>query len=518
MTRRGTSLRLRLAAGSGLLAALAILAAFLSAYGVRQALWLGEDAAGAQRRIDAYTTLSARVTAVVLTQPDRRAEAVEVVLADFQLLDRAIGADIAAARGDMARSRAAQGEALGRLRGAFLRLAEDLDRRAGDGVEREAALTSFSLIFAPLLHAQIEYNTLRRNESLAALDRLRARMAALSVGVALAVGVVLVLLYLLLVAPLTARLSSATRAIASAAPGGRPTALPLGPRDELGLLFARVNQMLARLDRRRRAVAADRAALETLVAERTAALAQANDRLAQTDEDRRRFFADVSHELRTPLTVILAETELAAANCPPALEQSLATIRSRAVRLNRRIEDLLRIARSETGQLEFDPQPLDLGQALDAALEDMRPLLTRARLAVERHRAGPAVVRADPDWLRQILGGLIGNAVKHAGTGATLHLFSGCEAGRAVCAVTDDGPGLPPDRRHDPATRFGGNGAPGAGSFGIGLALARWVTEAQGGQLGITSPVVAGRGFAVRIELPLMAPAKAAALHEGAGA
>lgn len=502
MKRRAVSLRLRLSAGAGGLAALAVLAALLAAFGVRQALWLGEEAAGAQRRIDAYGTLSARITEVVLTPDSQREGAVRAALDDFGRLDQMIGADVAAVSGDAARSRMAQGQALGRMRGAFLRLTQDLDAIGGDPTLRDAALTSFGQIFSPLIRGQIEYNHLRRDEALTALDRLRQWMVLLSIGFVLAVAVVLLLLYVLVIAPLLARLYSATRVAALGQDDGRPALLPGGARDELGLLFARLNRLISRLDRRRAAVVADRAALETVVAERTAALEAVNARLAQVDEDRRRFFADVSHELRTPLTVILAEAELAAVSAPGAA-QSLATIRARAARLNRRIEDLLRIARSDSGQLELDPRESDLGTILDAAIEDMRPLLTRARFRVERERLGAAPAEADPDWLRQILGGIIGNAVKHAGAGAALRLISGSANGQSFCEVTDNGPGLPPESRADVATRFVIGSAPGRGSFGIGLALARWVTEAQGGSFLLTSPVAAGRGFSVRIVLPM---------------
>ena len=504
------SLRFRLSAGAGGLAVLALVAALLATYGVRQALWLGDDAAGAQRRIDAYGTLSARLTEVILTSADQQATVAQAVLDDFGRLDQLVGADIASTSGDTALSRAAQGQALGRMRGAFLRLMQDLETMAADPALRDAALNSFAQIFSPLLREQVDYNRQRRDAALTALDGLRQRMVALSMAIVLAVGSVLVLLYLLVIAPLIGRLSSATRVAAIRQTDAPPTLLPRGARDELGLLFARLNRLIARLDRRRAAVAADRAALETVVTERTAALEAVNSRLARIDEDRRRFFADVSHELRTPLTVILAEAELAAAKSSPGVAQSLATIRARAARLNRRIEDLLRIARSDSGQLELDPRQSDLDMILDAALEDMRPLLIRARFTVMRQRNDSAPVEVDPDWLRQILGGIIGNAVKHAGAGATLRLTSGAANGESYCEITDDGPGLASERRTDLATRFANGVGAAPGSFGIGLSLARWVTEAQGGSLVLTSPVAGGRGFSARISLPSTAQADGA--------
>jgi signal transduction histidine kinase len=285
--------------------------------------------------------------------------------------------------------------------------------------------------------------------------------------------------------------------------------LPLGARDELAVLFARINQATARLARRRDAVARDRARLEAIVDERTAALREANARLERADTDRRRFFADVGHELRSPLTVILAEAELAAgATEDPALREALATIRTRALRLNRRVDDLLRIARSESGQLGLDRRPVDLAAVARLAADDLAPLVRKAGARVDFADTGEAFVIGDPDWLRQIAGGLIGNALKHGGPGVAVRLTTGVGSDGTFLEVTDDGPGLPEDdharvlarfgqgRPEDPATRRAGGG------FGIGLTLARWVAEAHGGRLDLRSPVANGRGLAVRVTLP----------------
>ena len=171
---------------------------------------------------------------------------------------------------------------------------------------------------------------------------------------AIALGAALLLAgyYLGLVRPLLGRLDRVARAAEAVGAGAFDRAPPVDRRDELGLVFAQINRMAARLGRARRALERDRARLEATVAERTAALSAANARLEAIDAERRRLFADVGHELRTPLTVILAETELAAAAGPVGeaeLREALEVIGARARRLNRRIDDLLRVARSESG-------------------------------------------------------------------------------------------------------------------------------------------------------------------------
>ncbi|MGL4310299.1 MAG: sensor histidine kinase, partial [Paracoccaceae bacterium] len=111
-----------------------------------------------------------------------------------------------------------------------------------------------------------------------------------------------------------------------------------------------------------------------------------------------------------------------------------------------------------------------------------------------------APVLADPDWLRQIVGGIIGNTVKHARQATLLTVQCGTTGDESWCEMTDDGPGTTGMECTEGPSRFGH--APRSGSFGIGLALARWVTEAQGGRLTLRSPVADGRGFAVRITMP----------------
>ena len=172
--------------------------------------------------------------------------------------------------------------------------------------------------------------------------------------------------------PLFARLDAIRRGAAAIGQGELDLRLPVQSRDELGLLIASFNRMAARLRRRERQVAADRAALEETIRQRTSDLIAANERLGEVDRSRRRFFADVSHELRTPLTVILGECDVGLRTLPAEAEGFrgvLGTIRKRAQRLQRRVEDLLRLARSESGQLELALKPVSVSTILAEAVE-----------------------------------------------------------------------------------------------------------------------------------------------------
>jgi signal transduction histidine kinase len=494
-------LRTRLGLAALLLAALAVLGAGLVVTGLARTQALAAEALAAQRRIEAYAGLSARVNEWVLAWLAPSAETARseaMVLGALQDLDRLIEEDVAAARSSEAASdRGRQSVTPARIRAQFEQLRRTFETAPPGTPEGEAAVAFYGAQVPGLVGAQVQQEARRRDEAMAAMETLRDRLHRLALGVGLAAPLLLAGLYLMGLRPLFARLAGATASAASIAAGQRPVGLE--GHDELGLLLARLRLVAAR-------VARERDRLEATVAERTRALSRANERLARIDSERRRFFADVGHELRTPLTVILGEAELGARHADPALQASFGTIRSRAERLGRRVEDLLRIARSESGQLELDASPVDLGAVVNAARADVAPLLARAGVTVE---AGlpPLRVTGDADWLRQIFAGFLENAAKYAGRGATVRITGGPDGGWAEVVVADSGPGVPEAGREE--TLFGrfSRGAASGPGFGVGLALARWVVDAHGGAL--TAETAEAGGLRLVVRLPLAAGAEA---------
>ena len=500
MSRGAPNLRQKFTLAALLLAALAVLAAGIAVHGLSRTQRHAAEAMAAQQRIEGYSALSARVNEWMLGWLAPGAQQGEPpssfpVTATFGLMDRLVAEDVQAApNATETATRARQGITLARVRGQFTRLERALAQSPPGTPAGDAALAVYGAQVPGLIAAQIHQETRRREAALAAMAALRGPLHALALAIAIGAPLLLIVLYLALLRPVFRRLEAG----AESAP----------VHDELGLLFARVRQMTARLDRRARRLAADRARLEALVAERTEDLSAANARLSRADAERRRFFADVGHELRTPLTVILGEAELGERHEDPALRASFRTIHSRALRLARRIEDLLRIARSESGRLDLDCQPVDLASAAQAALDDMAVLLRRAGVVAELEVEGDLCVAGDADWLRQVLSGLLENAAKYAGRGAVVRIRGQSLGARARLDVTDTGPGIAPALLEPALARFGRGDTREAG-FGVGLALARWVIEAQGGRLTAISPVAEGRGLTIRIDLPRAAAAQA---------
>jgi signal transduction histidine kinase len=347
----------------------------------------------------------------------------------------------------------------------------------------------------------------RRGIELATADATTLMtLLRLTAVVATAVGLLAVLvIHRAITRPLFARLDAVRKAAAAVGQGHLDLRLPVKNRDELGLLVASFNRMAARLARREKRVADDRAALEETVRQRTADLVAANERLGEIDRSRRRFFADVSHELRTPLTVILGECDVALRSLrgeADGFRGVLGTIRKRAQKLHRRVEDLLRLARSESGQLELALNPVSVSAVLAEAVETFAVQAKRQGVSLS-FSPGPADIEvlADPEWLRQIVEGLIDNALRH-GAGATRVTVGLAAVGnRAEISVADDGPGFPEtgERLFERFSRSSERS--GASGFGIGLALARWVVEQHGGLIALESST-GGRGARVVIRLP----------------
>ena len=340
--------------------------------------------------------------------------------------------------------------------------------------------------------------------------------------------------YRLISRPILAAVAEIRDAAIAIGQGERNLRLPVRRRDELGLLAVVFNRMTARLRRGEQRVVHDRLALETTIADRTADLRAVNETLSKIDASRRRFFADISHELRTPLTVILGECEIALAGqaagalvpaggrLPPndgassADHAAFGVIRRRARRLQRRVEDMLRVARSESGTIELHFRPVALQAVCASAVEAFEGATKRKDLVILIEDADglDVVVDGDFEWLRQIVEGMIDNALRYATGAQQIVLHVGRRDEAAFLAVRDDGPGWGVDEPQRLLERFARrsdkDGRRGTietmSGHGIGLSLVSWVVDKHGGRvkLGEAGPPLDGAEIA--ITLPLAKP------------
>jgi signal transduction histidine kinase len=223
------------------------------------------------------------------------------------------------------------------------------------------------------------------------------------------------------------------------------------------------------------------------------------------------FVADASHELRTPLTVLRAATDLLAQHRDQPLSANgelFEDVRTEIGRLQRLTQDLLTLARSDRGQLELAVAPLDLGVLAGEVARRVEPLAAERGIGLSCRAAGTAaVVEADPDRLQQVLLILLDNAIKHTPAGGRVAIDVGVQDGCAQVEVADTGPGIAPAHLPRVFERFyridaaRSQGRPGdGGGAGLGLAIAKSLVEAHGGELTLTSRQ--GEGTRATVRLP----------------
>ncbi len=244
-----------------------------------------------------------------------------------------------------------------------------------------------------------------------------------------------------------------------------------------------------------------------------AALQQARHVAEQANQAKSRYITAISHELRTPLNSILGYAQILDADedIPPARRQAVSVIRKSGDHLLSVIEGTLDIARIEGGKLTLDVRALDFPDFLHQIVGMFELQARNKGLSFEYQPAGeiPPVVRVDEKRLRQILINVLGNAVKFTVRGGVTFKVE-CRREMAVFDIRDSGPGIPAadlERIFEPFER--GSTAQ-AGGSGVGLTIARMLTDLMGGQMQVSSTPGEGTLFRIRLFLPQVHSAQAA--------
>ena len=247
-----------------------------------------------------------------------------------------------------------------------------------------------------------------------------------------------------------------------------------------------------------------------------AALTAAEGQAVQVEAAHRaktEFLASMSHELRTPLNAVIGFAELMRMNeahepLTHRQHQALEQIRDAGARLLTLVDEVLNLADIEGGRLALDVERVDPLLVARQVCEALRPMAETAGIELrEPPPVAGLAARADRERLRQVLTALIANAVKYNRSGGAVLIEARQSSEGVSLSVCDTGPGLPADRLEglfQPFNRLGREASevPGAG---LGLAVARRLTEAMGGQLDADSRE--GEGAVVTVRLPNAAEA-----------
>jgi signal transduction histidine kinase len=215
----------------------------------------------------------------------------------------------------------------------------------------------------------------------------------------------------------------------------------------------------------------------------------------------REFAADASHELRTPLTVIKGNLRtLSGGSQTRSQQEALADIDGEVTRMTSLVEQLLLLARTDSDALELEVGRTDLAEEAADALEGFTPVANGKGVTLTLD-VEPAPLNGDRFRLRQLVGILVDNAVRHAPTPGNVRVTVREAGGRATLSVEDDGPGIRPEDLPRVFDRFWrAPGAPEGGS-GLGLAIAAWIVERHGGRIRAENQAAGGARFVA--ELPV---------------
>jgi heavy metal sensor kinase len=249
---------------------------------------------------------------------------------------------------------------------------------------------------------------------------------------------------------------------------------PTGSDDEIARLASAFNEMIARLDRSFRQV--------------------------------QQFSADASHELKTPLTSIRGEAEVAlmADLTPEEHRKVLRSIVDEVERMSAIVENLLLLARADAEQIQIRRENVHLEAVAMEVYEQLERLARRKQIALDIAAMEEAEVAGDPLWLSQILSNLLNNAIKYTPDGGTVTLALKAVEQEARLSVADTGPGIPEEhlpRIFDRFYRVDSGRSRDAGGVGLGLNIAQWAAQAQGGRIEVESKV--GKGTTFTLCLPI---------------
>ena len=223
--------------------------------------------------------------------------------------------------------------------------------------------------------------------------------------------------------------------------------------------------------------------------------------VARTWQNQQQFLSDASHELKTPLTVILSSADLLKTSAQPEQRQYVDNISVESRRMKALVEDMLTLSRTESGRAA-PFAPLDLSDLVTDAALRFEPVAFEAGHPLQYDIQNGASLSGDRQQLDQLLDILLDNAVKYAAKDAPIRLTLDISGKNAVLAVENPGDPIPPDKLPHLFDRFYrvDDARTGAGSFGLGLAIAQQIVHRHKGIITAASDARATR-FTVTLPL-----------------
>ncbi|HEY6608431.1 MAG TPA: HAMP domain-containing sensor histidine kinase [Candidatus Limnocylindria bacterium] len=221
-------------------------------------------------------------------------------------------------------------------------------------------------------------------------------------------------------------------------------------------------------------------------------------RLAADTDARRKLLADVSHELRTPLSIIQGNVEGMIDGLYPADRPHLERVLAETRQLERLIEDLRTLSLADAGELPLHREPVALGDLVADVVAGFQAQSATAGVTLRVEATDAPTIDLDPRRIRQVIGNLLSNALRHTPSGGAVTVSVRQEANAVILEVADSGAGMDPESAVRAFDRFWRAGD--TAGAGIGLAIVRDLVRAHGGEATLESEL--GRGTTVRCRFP----------------
>jgi heavy metal sensor kinase len=208
------------------------------------------------------------------------------------------------------------------------------------------------------------------------------------------------------------------------------------------------------------------------------------DRLASALNGQRQFMADASHELRTPVSVVRTAAEVTLSRADRSADEyreALVIVSEQANRLTSLVNAMFLLSRAEAHGIPLRREFLNLDDVLTETARGLRLLANERGVSVITNGAEEVGITGDDGLLRQMIGNLLDNAIRHAQARGSVVAELERSADRVTLQITDDGPGIAAADRNRIFERFVRIGP--SGGSGLGLPIARWIAEAHGGTL-----------------------------------
>jgi two-component system OmpR family sensor kinase len=225
------------------------------------------------------------------------------------------------------------------------------------------------------------------------------------------------------------------------------------------------------------------------------------DRLATALHGQQQFMADASHELRTPVSVVRTTTQVTLARAgrtEDEYQEAFAIVAEQSARLARLVDAMFLLSRAEAQGIPLVREPLYLDDLVADRARALRVFADERGLTVRTNGDGEVAFSGDNMLLRQMVGNVLDNAIRHAKPGGTVDVSVRRTASGVTIRITDHGAGIPAGDRERIFQRFVRLDAH-AGGAGLGLPIARWIAEAHGGRLVVESSNPDGTPFAVTL-------------------